>query len=60
MKTFCHLYYDCSDPTESKICPYPKLFSEESKRCEDFKRVNCGSRVEKRNIIIIVKTGNHQ
>ena len=43
---FCHLYYDCSDPTESKICPYPKLFSEVSRRCEDFKRVKCGSRVE--------------
>ena len=43
---FCHLYYDCSDPTESKICPYPKLFSETSRRCEDFKRVNCGSRIE--------------
>lgn len=43
---FCHLYYDCADPFESKICPYPKFFSMESKKCEDYKKVKCGSRIQ--------------
>ncbi|CAG2187452.1 APC13 [Mytilus edulis] len=43
---FCHLYYDCSDPAQSKICQYPKLFSTKTNTCRDFKKVKCGSRIE--------------
>lgn len=43
---FCHLYYDCKNPAESKVCPYPQLFSDVSNECKDFKYVDCGSRIE--------------
>lgn len=43
---FCHLYYDCSNPTNSKICQYPKLFSTMTNSCQDFRNVKCGSRIE--------------
>lgn len=46
---YCHKYYECSGETQHKTCTYPKLFSEESYSCEDFKKVKCGSRKERKN-----------
>lgn len=52
----CAQFYDCSLPRKRPEpgylgdyiaeCPYPKLFSEHTNKCEDFKTVNCGSRKE--------------
>ena len=43
---YCHKYYECSEETKHKTCRYPKLFSQQSNSCEDFKKVKCGSRKE--------------
>ncbi|XP_041347811.1 uncharacterized protein LOC121367600 [Gigantopelta aegis] len=47
----CGQYFDCSQTGGSgqyakyvMECPYPQLFSERNKRCEHFKRVQCGTR----------------
>jgi len=48
-KDYCHTYYDCSVLINLKSCPYPKLFSEDTNSCEDFKKVKCGSRREFKN-----------
>lgn len=52
----CAQFYNCSLPRENPRpgylgdyideCPYPKLFSERTKKCENFTTVNCGSRKE--------------
>lgn len=52
----CAQFYNCSLPRGSPQpgylgpyvdeCPYPKLFSENTGKCENFKTVTCGSREE--------------
>ncbi|KAK6178875.1 hypothetical protein SNE40_011361 [Patella caerulea] len=55
----CHWYYNCSlsvdlaewkynEPMTSE-CPYPKLFSLSSRRCEDYSEVECGYRKLSKN-----------
>lgn len=57
--TYCQLYYNCSIPGDSGLkdndckprlylaeCPYPKLFSKETLKCENYTNVMCGYRIE--------------
>nr|XP_034307183.1 uncharacterized protein LOC105326764 isoform X1 [Crassostrea gigas] len=56
---YCQLYYNCSIPADSGLkdddckprlyleeCPYPKLFSKETLKCENYTNVICGHRIE--------------
>ncbi|KAI3388436.1 hypothetical protein SNEBB_011015 [Seison nebaliae] len=41
----CCEYFECvSGELRSRICPYPQLFSVETKQCEIYQMVNCGIR----------------
>ncbi|ESO92626.1 hypothetical protein LOTGIDRAFT_162544 [Lottia gigantea] len=52
----CAWYYNCSAHPDAVMqtfysgfimeCPYPQLFSTETKQCEDFEDVKCGDRYE--------------
>ncbi|GFS04990.1 fibropellin-1 [Elysia marginata] len=50
----CHKYYDCTSSERSarseddmvRTCKYPQLFSVDSGKCEDFSKVDCGTRKE--------------
>lgn len=56
---YCQLYYNCSIPADRGLkdddckprlyleeCPYPKLFSKETLKCENYTNVICGHRIE--------------
>ncbi|KAK3101438.1 hypothetical protein FSP39_003609 [Pinctada imbricata] len=51
----CQLYYDCDRKYAAipsffeqylQECPYPQLFSEVTRKCENFTKVDCGTRKE--------------
>ena len=51
----CQLYYNCNLRYDHvpryfeqymQECAYPKLFNTETKKCEEFEKVNCGKRKE--------------
>ncbi|XP_065924132.1 uncharacterized protein [Magallana gigas] len=51
--TQCAQFYDCSNmnslpnqPAYLNECPYPKLFNDQTLRCEDYASVDCGDRAE--------------
>ena len=42
--TRCEVFHNCTSIHNSSSCKYPDLFSDVSKTCEPFQRVNCGNR----------------
>lgn len=43
--TSCCRYYECvNSELREFVCPYPKLFSTETKQCEMYQVVRCGIR----------------
>lgn len=54
----CALFYNCSKPLKTgkyfglhvDECPYPKLFSKDTKGCEPYRNVNCERRPEPKDV----------
>lgn len=58
----CSAYYNCSNRNTAlrnylEECPYPKLFSLRTFRCEPFERVQCGVRKEPKYACDYIKNG---